>query len=235
MRYTVYPEVFQINPQLQFGILIGKGLNNSDSNSEDTARLRAAEELIRNIIPAEELRNHPTVHNYRNTMEKAGINPNKYPVSVEAMFKRVLKGAALPDINALVDLCNAVSLENQISLGGHDLRDIPEDLTVRFTIGTERFLPFGATEYEAVDVGELAFISGDIVQTRKWIWRQSELGKMNLDSQDIFFQLVGFEDHHGSPLMNALDSLEELIVKRFKGQCHRFIVNQSNPEIEFKL
>jgi DNA/RNA-binding domain of Phe-tRNA-synthetase-like protein len=235
MRYTVYPEVFQLNPQLQFGILIGKDLKNSVSSSEDTARLRAAENLIRQIIPAEELRNHPTVNSYRNTIEKAGINPNKYPVSVEAMFKRVLKGAALPDINALVDLCNAVSLENQISLGGHDLRDILEDLTVRFTNGTEKFLPFGATEYEAVDVDELAFISGDIVQTRKWIWRQSELGKMNLDSQDIFFQLVGFEDHPGSPLMNALDSLEELIANRFKGQCQRFIVNQHNPDIEFKL
>ena len=235
MRYTVDPEVFKLNPKLQFGILIGKGLKNTESNSDDTARLRAAENFIRQIIPAEELRNHPTVQNYRNTMEMSGINPNKYPVSVEAMFKRVLKGDSLPDINALVDLCNAVSLENQISLGGHDLRDIPEDLAVKFTQGTERFLPFGATEYESVAAGELAFTSGDIIQTRKWIWRQSELGKMKFDSQEVFFQLVGFDYHHGSPLMNALDSLEELIIHRFNGQCQRLIVNQSNPEIEFRL
>lgn len=233
MRYTVNPEVFKLDPQLQFGILIGKGLQNSESSSEDTARLRVAENLIRQIIPAEELRNHPTVQSYRNTMEKAGINPNKYPVSVEAMFKRVIKGASLPDINALVDLCNAVSLENQISLGGHDLKDMPEDLAVRFTQGTERFLPFGALEYESVDAGELVFTSGDIIQTRKWIWRQSELGKMTLDTQDVFFQLVGFEDFDGSSLMNALDSLENLVVERFKGQCQRFIVCQGNPEIEF--
>lgn len=233
MQYTVRPEVFELNPQLQFGILIGKGLKNSESSFEDTARLRTAETLIRQIISAEELRNHPTVQSYRNTMEKAGINPNKYPVSVEAMFKRVLKGATLPDINALVDLCNAVSLENQISLGGHDLRDIFEDLEVKFTKGAERFLPFGAAEYETVDTGELAFISGDTVQTRKWIWRQSELGKMTLDTQDVFFQLVGFDYNNDGTLMNALNSLENLIVHRFKGQCQRFIVNHSNPSIEF--
>ncbi|MDF2593359.1 MAG: hypothetical protein K0S75_2825 [Clostridia bacterium] len=235
MRYTVSPEVFKLNPQLQFGILIGKDLQNTPSNLDDTARLRSAESLIRQLIPAEELRNLPTVQSYRSTMEKAGINPNKYPVSVEAMFKRVLKGASLPDINAMVDLCNAVSLENQISLGGHDLRDMPEDLAVRFTLGTEKFLPFGAVEYEVVETGELVFTSGDIVQTRKWIWRQSELGKMTLDSHDVFFQLVGYEYLPGSPLMNALDSLEELITRRFQGQCQRFIVHQHNPEIEFSL
>jgi DNA/RNA-binding domain of Phe-tRNA-synthetase-like protein len=235
MRYTVSPEVFELSPELKFGILIGKGLQNTPSSLEDTARLRASENLIRQIIPVEELRNHPIVQSYRNTMEKAGINPNKYPVSVEAMFKRVLKGASLPDINALVDLCNAVSLENQISLGGHDLRDIPEDLAVRYTQGTEKFLPFGAAEYESVDAGELVFTSGDIVQTRKWIWRQSELGKMTLDSHDIFFQLVGYEDQIGGPLMNALDSVEKLITERFQGQCQRFIVHQHNPEIEFSI
>ena len=233
MKYTVRPEVFELNPQLHFGVLIGKGLKNTVSGSEDTARLRAAEAFVRETIPVEELRKHPTVHGYRSTLEKAGINPNKYLPSVEAMLKRVLKGSSLPDINALVDLCNAVSLETLISLGGHDLRDIPEDLCVRFTTGAERFLPFGAEEYEAVEAGELVFTSGDTVQTRKWIWRQSELGKMNLDTQDVFFQLVGFEGHAGSTFIKAMDSLEELVLHRFEGQVRRFVVTPDNPEIEF--
>ena len=58
MRYSVNSEVFNLNPQLQFGNLIGKGLKNTDSSSEDIARLRTAEEL----------RNHPTVQSYRSTM-----------------------------------------------------------------------------------------------------------------------------------------------------------------------
>lgn len=233
MRYTVEKEVFALNPQLHFGILIGKGLVNSGTTPEDTRRLRDAEESVRQSIKAEDLRSHPIVRGYRDAMEKAGINPNKYPPSTEAMLKRVLKGASLPEINALVDLCNAVSVENQISLGGHDLRDIHEDLEVRFTKGTERFLPFGAEEYEAVEAGELVFTSGDVVQTRKWIWRQSELGKMTLDTRDVFFQLVGFDACTGSPLSKALDSLEKLITERFGGECRRFVVKQSSPWIEF--
>ncbi|HWR60677.1 MAG TPA: phenylalanine--tRNA ligase beta subunit-related protein [Clostridia bacterium] len=233
MHYSVRPEVFAVNPKLCFGILIGKDLKNSESTPEDTSRLRAAEDRARQRLKPEVLREHPIVQGYRSTMEKAGINPNKYPPSTEAMLKRVLKGGMLPEINALVDLCNAVSVENQISLGGHDLRDIHEDLSVRFTDGSERFLPFGAAEYEPVEAGELVFTSGGVVQTRKWIWRQSELGKMGLDTKEVFFQLVGFEDGEGGPLMNALTSLEELIKERFGGSCRRYIVKQDRPEIEF--
>ncbi|AOT70645.1 B3/4 domain-containing protein [Geosporobacter ferrireducens] len=233
MRYTIKPEVFELDPRLHFGVLVGKGLSNTASLPSDTDVLRNAENYVRQTIREEEVRNLPTIRDYRNTMEKAGINPNKYPPSTEAMMKRVLKGSSLPTINALVDLCNAVSLENQISLGGHDLRDIQEDLSVCFSKGTERFLPFGAKEYEEVEDRELVFTSGNIVQTRKWIWRQSELGKMMLDTKDVFFQLVSFEGNEGSQLTKALDSLEALIVERFGGTCQRYIVNQDNPSIEF--
>ncbi len=233
MRYLVKPEVFEINPRLHFGIIVGKELKNSETRPEDTARLRAAENKARQILKAEDLRNDPTVLGYRNVMEKAGINPNKYPPSTEAMLKRILKGGSLPEINALVDLCNAVSVENRISLGGHDIKDIHEDLSVGFTKGNERFLPFGADEYEPVEAGELVFTSGATVQTRKWIWRQSELGKMELNTREVFFQLVGFEDSEGSPLLQALHSLEVLITERFGGSYKRYIVKQDSPEIEF--
>lgn len=233
MRYSVSSEVFALNPELCFGIIIGKGLKNSESTAEDIEMLRNAENYVRQLIKPEELRDHPIVRGYRDTMGKAGINPNKFPPSTEAMLKRVLKGASLPNINALVDLCNAVSIENMISLGGHDLKDIKEDLSVRFTRGTERFLPFGASEYEPVESGELVFTSGDIVQTRKWIWRQSELGKITLDTSNVFFQLVGFEDNAEGPLIKSLESLEKLITERFSGSYQRFIVSKSCQEIEF--
>jgi DNA/RNA-binding domain of Phe-tRNA-synthetase-like protein len=118
-------------------------------------------------------------------------------------------------------------------LGGHALEDIHDDLFVGFTKGNEKFLPFGAEEYEPVEAGELVFISGDVVQTRKWVWRQSELGKMTLDTKDVFFQLVGFDDSPGSPLIHALDSLEEIIRTKSGGTLMRYVVKQGDNGIEF--
>lgn len=233
MKYTINPEVFGLNPNLRFGIIIAKDITNTETSPQETERLRNAEKNVRKIIKPEELRAQPIIKGYRLVLENAGINPNKFVNSMEAMMKRVLKGGQLPTINSLVDLCNAISIENQVSLGGHDLADIEDDLSVGFTKGTEKFLPFGAEEYEPVEAGELVFTSGKVVQTRKWVWRQSELGKMTLNTHDVFFQLVGFDDSPESPLIKSLDSLEEILKQKFKGTYKRYIVKPENSEIEF--
>lgn len=233
MRYSVDPSVFEINPRIKFGILVGRALQNSETLPSDQARLRNAEQKMRESYQDTQVRELLNISLYRSIMTKAGINPNKYPPSVEAMFKRIIKGTSLPAINALVDLCNAISIEQMISLGAHDLADIHADLEVRFAKGGDLFLPFGATDYESVDVGELVFVSGNKVQTRKWIWRQSELGKTTIDSKNLFFQLVGFDDDKGASLNKAMEDIEHLITERFQGSCERYIVDQHNRSIEF--
>lgn len=233
MRYTVDASVFDINPNLKFGILIGKNIKNSETMADDEERLRAAENRMCETFQVDQVREIPNVLFYREVMTRAGVNPNKFPPSVEAMFKRILKGGQLPAINALVDLCNAVSIEQVISLGAHDLNDIREDLEVRFSKDGDVFLPFGSTEYENVDEGELVFASGNIIQTRKWIWRQSELGKTTINSKDIFFQLVGFDDSSEATLTKAMDDIERLVINRFQGTCERYVVDSNNPYINF--
>ena len=235
MSYTVHPEVFALNRDLVFGIIIGSNIENTPSLEEDTARLRRSEQQIRTRMSVDEIRAHPVISSYRDLMTAAGINPNKFPLSVEAMVKRVLKGGFLPKINALVDLCNAVSLEQVISLGAHDLDDIHEDLAVRFSLGGEQFLPFGEQSTEQLDPGELIFTSGSTVQTRRWIWRQSELGKCRDTSSRLIFQLVGFDAAFGSPLINAMEEIQHLIVHRFSGDYESFLVTQKQPSISWSI
>ncbi|SFH65222.1 B3/B4 domain-containing protein (DNA/RNA-binding domain of Phe-tRNA-synthetase) [Tindallia magadiensis] len=233
MKYEVASKIFEMEPQLTIGIIIGKNIQNSGTNDSDLERLRNAEAEAREKIQLENLRDWPTIQFYRETMKKAGINPNRFPVSVEAMMKRILKGGSLPAINALVDLCNAISLEQAITLGAHDLEDIEEDLALRFATGVERFLPFGETKEEAVEPGELIFTSHNTVQTRKWIWRQSERGKTTVNSQQIFFQLVSNSGEEGSPLHMAMKSIEKLVENRFGGSFQRFVIDRDHPVAEF--
>ncbi len=233
MKYTIDKSVFELEQKIKFGIIVAHNIKNSETLPEDEQRLRKAESRMREDIDPNQLRQLHNVELYREIMIKSGINPNKYPPSVEAMFKRVLKGGHLPVINALVDLCNAVSIENCISLGGHDLKDISEDLEVRYSRNNDIFLPFGASEYESVPEGELVFTSGNKVQTLKWVWRQSELGKITLNSKNVFFQLVGFEYEEGSSLYNAMAEIENLVSERFQGMCEKYLVDVNNQYIEF--
>jgi DNA/RNA-binding domain of Phe-tRNA-synthetase-like protein len=233
MKYTVDQWVFDKNPGVRFGIIIGKGIKNSETNEEDSLILDEAEKLLRNRIEPANLKTHKDIEIYRNALLHVGINPNKFMNSVEAMSKRVIKGDSLPRINALVDRCNAIALTEVISLGGHDLRDIDEDLEVRMTTDEDTFLPFGEKEFEQVKAGELVFTSGNKIQTRQWLWRQSELGKVRLDSTDVFFQLVGFEGEHGQKFDRAMRALENLVADRFEGSFETYEVNRINHSIEF--
>ncbi len=231
MKYTVYPEVFELDEEIEFGIIIGTNMKVSDTTEEDYQRLMAAEDDFRSRESGGDIRLIPSVARYRNVLTKAGINPNKFIASVEAMLKRVAKGSHLPRINSLVDLCNAVSIEEGLSLGGHDLKDIHYDLEVRYSKAGDKFLPFGETQWEEVLPGELVFTAGDEVQTRKWVWRQSEYGKVTGETRDVFFQIAGFKGFDSLP--NAMDKIRDLVINRFGGDCKTFIVNKTNPAIDF--
>lgn len=233
MRYSVEPWLFDTLPDLRFGILVGAGMSNSASSEDDAGRLRDAELKLRRNLAGKELKDEPQIALYRSALQAVGINPNKYQNSVEAMCKRILKGTDLPSINALVDACNAISIQEVISLGGHDLKDIHEDLCVRRSKKGDAYLPFGSAEYERLEEGEVIFTAGSIVQTRQWLWRQSELGKMTLETKDVFFQLVGFDGEHLVRLERAMDALANLIESRFRGTARQFVVSKDTRSIEF--
>ncbi len=233
MKYTIDPFIFEKNPSVCFGIVVAKGLKNSTTTEADSSRLEKSEEHVKRSIPADGLKTTLAIALYREALKNVDINGNKFMNSVEAMSKRLVKGGRLPRINALVDLCNAIALKHLVSLGAHDLRDIHEDLSVRKSVEGDRFLPFGESEYEAVPAGEVVFTSGHTVQTRQWLWRQSELGMIDMDSSDIIFQLVGFEGDHFEDFEEALKEVEQLAQERFGGSTQRFIVNSERPEIEF--
>lgn len=233
MKYSVDPWVFDKNGEVCFGIIIGKGLTNSKTTETDSLKLESSENHLKKFLNKDNLKTHPHMIVYRDALKRVNINPNKYMNSVEAMCKRVIKGGALPRINAIVDLCNAIALKEVISLGAHDLGDIKEDLEVRLTKHGDKFLAFGASEFEQVPEGELVFTSGNEIQTRQWLWRQSELGKITENSSDIFFQLVGFNGIHKEKLISAMKAVETLVQERFYGTTQSFMVDRNSMKIEF--
>ena len=81
--------------------------------------------------------------------------------------------------------------------------------------------------------GELVFTSGSKVQTRQWLWRQSELGKVTNNSRDIIFQLVGFQQDGSSNLPYAIAELEKWLKTHYKVSYQTFIVDAQHTQITF--
>jgi len=77
----------------------------------------------------------PGVAETRALFHRLDIDPTKTRPSSEALLRRVLQRKGLPRVNAVVDVCNLCSLEQQLPLGLYD-RDLVRG-SVRVRVGRE--------------------------------------------------------------------------------------------------
>ena len=103
------------------------------------ADIAAAEAECRARWAGMDLSAIPGVAAWRSAYKGFGIKRTSYRSSVERLIKRVLAGEPLPEINALVDLYNLVSLTSALCLGCDDLDRTEGDLVFRFSQARRQF------------------------------------------------------------------------------------------------
>jgi DNA/RNA-binding domain of Phe-tRNA-synthetase-like protein len=138
----------------------------------------------------------------------------------------------MPHINPAVDLGNAVSLKYRLPIGAHDNGTIEDALMVRYTREGDVFIPFGSTEPDNPKDGEVVYASGNQVRTRRWTWRQSQIGEITEDTTAIQFPIDGFSDFNREQVEAARDELADLLKKYFGGTVHTGMVDVQNPVYE---
>jgi DNA/RNA-binding domain of Phe-tRNA-synthetase-like protein len=73
-----------------------------------------------------------------------GIDPTRVRPSSEALLRRIKKGEALPRINSLVDIANALSIQLQVPVGLYDLGKVRgEELVIRLGEEGDGYLGIG--------------------------------------------------------------------------------------------
>ncbi len=179
MLYAISPELFTRFPGYVRGVVVVTHAINLDGPIDEVAQmLKKTQEALR---ARTDLDNHPNIAAWRAARLASsafGARPIKYPSSIEAMVKRVLKGGELPYINTLAALGNMASFEHLAPVGGHDVGVCTEPLWLGFADGAETFIAFGTTEAEHPEPGEVVYLSGKTVLCRRWTWRQAEVTKL---------------------------------------------------------
>lgn len=233
-KFIVDSKVFETLPHYCLGVIAAKGVDNRAMNARIEAMLDAQAEKFAQENQGTNVRELPNVKAYRDAFTALGMNPNKFMCSIEALTKRVQKGAKLPHINSVVDLGNALSVKYQFSMGAHDLRRLDADIEVRFSAPEDHFLPMSEAEPETMPEGELVYVSGHTVKTRRWIWRQSDDGKITEDTCDVFFPIDGFADVNRDQVLQARDELAEILRDEFHCEVKTGYVDKDNPWFEWE-
>ena len=228
MKFEIAKEVFDLLPDAYFGVVAVKGMDNTKTIPELEAKL--AEEIAKceSDFAGVKVKNADEIAPYREAFKAIGINPNRYMCSIEALLDRIAKGKGFPHINAIVDMGNAVSLQYRLPIGAHDMATIVESLDVRPAQAEDVFIPFGSTEADNPEEGEVVYVSDHQVRTRRWTWRQSEVGKIQESTTDVLFPIDGFTAINKEQVEAAARELADMAAAYFGAETQVGFIDKEN-------
>jgi len=162
------------------------------------------------------VRNDSLLQGFRKLHENTGIS-NYNDLSIpENLYHSIAKHHAIPRINLLTDIYNAVSVKYKLVLGAHDLSMTEGNIHLRFTRGDEKYLPIGSLEQKNVPANHYSYIDDsneiicylDVQQVNKTV--------VSPDTTDCFFIVQGNSVTTNCYIQNAVYELIDL-VKRYCG------------------
>jgi DNA/RNA-binding domain of Phe-tRNA-synthetase-like protein len=117
-------------PRVALGCLTASVLTNATSPALEEA-LRSCEQQILQLPEPRAVLESSAILATRSGYKALGKDPARYRGSAEALIRRVLAGKGLPQIHAVVDIINIVSVESRLPIGLYDLAYVQGDITFR--------------------------------------------------------------------------------------------------------
>ena len=79
--------------------------------------------------------------------------------------------------------------------------------------------------------GELVYAVGDLVQTRRWTWRQSENGKVDASTTRVVFPIDGFVGVNDDAVRAACDELAAHLRDDLGAQASVALASADAPDV----
>ena len=211
----VDPAVHAAHPDYVALVLLASGVANGPSDADSDAQLADAEAHLRGSA-LERATDHPHIAAWRAAFSAFGAKPSRYPGSAEALISRVLKGQALPRVNVLVDLYNAISVRHVVPLGGEDADRLHGPLRLSVAAGGEPFDPRDdGIGVEHIPAGEVVWRDDRGVTCRRWNWRQGRRTQLTGGTTRAFFVFDRLGGLAIDQLHHAADQLSDLLLDRW--------------------
>ena len=235
MYYQVSKEFFEKLPNACFGAVAVRGLDNTHDIPELEQMLAENVTACEAYFTGKKPKETEDILPYRQAFTSLGINPNKFLCSIEALLTRIAKGKGFPEISPVVDFGNAVSLKYRLPIGAHDMGTVSRALEVRHAQPGDSFVPFGGGEAETPEPDEVVYVSDGQVRTRRWTWRQSEIGKITPETTDLLFPIDGFTSLNLDRVLAARAELAEGLERLFGAKTAVGLVDKDHCVFEAEL
>lgn len=231
----IHPEIFDQFPGYCWGKVICWDVDNRRGLEEATLLLREVEAWVRQDEILADVVAHPKIAAWRQAFSQFGARPSKYQASIEALVRRARRGDALPPINAMVAVYNALSLRFLLPVGGDDLDLVSGGLHLRAAKGDEPFKPLGADAEEPPEPGEIVYADDAKVLCRRWSWRGGEPSKISPATTNAVLNVHGLAPATLDEVTRATETLATLVRQVCGGSSTWYVLDQNNPRVQTEV
>ncbi|PWW58255.1 B3/B4 domain-containing protein [Actinokineospora spheciospongiae] len=234
-RVAVEPPVFELVPGYTLGLVVLPTVDVLRSAQPvDDLLTRAEDDIHRTGWDRGAISALPSISGWRRAYQSFGVNPNRFPCAAESLLRRVAKGARLPRINTVVDLCNAISLSTRLPVASCAVDDVRGVLEVRRATGDEVFLPLDAPDApEHPDRGEVVYADGEgRAHSRRWNWRQGFVVKTDVGPHRLLLTVEAAHDGAREAVEDGLAALLRALPSVTTAAPGSAVLDASVPAIE---
>jgi len=228
--FQYHPDILASYPNIVGGVLFVEGMKNSPTKEALETLYHTEQETTKARIGNTPLSELPSLAAWRSAFRKFGVNPTKYRSAVEALLRRLTKKGDIPNINAVVDICNLVSIRYELPVAAFDTRALTGSITVQFADGSENFTPLFQKETEHPEPGEVIFADdAKLVVARRWCWRQSDESATQINTENAIFTIESQHPDGKATIETALSDLQELLETFVGGNFKKGILGIDQP------
>ena len=213
MNCQIEPAVAAIGVKAVFGMVEGVDNTGFPPAWEKERRARLARLLER--CDSLDVHEDPILEGYHILHDRAGVKRRKNIPSSENLIKSLRKHRDLPFINLAVDIYNIISMESRLCVAAQDRDKIEGDLTVRFSDGSETYVPIGQDHPVAMGPHEYCYCDDSNEVLCRLEIRQGDKTKITEGVQNILYIIEG-NDATGD---DHLKSVMEEIIETTRQYC----------------
>jgi len=232
MKDIVSQEVVAKFPEYIRGVVIARGVNNTDEQEKLLQLLHKVEQDATSDESLVEIKNHPRIASWRQAYSDFGVNPNKFYCSIESLARRARRGDQLPYINTLVALFNYFSLKHMVPSGGDDLDRAEGKLCLTLAKGNEPFTPLSSDAIEYPAPGEVIYVDDNRVMCRRWNWRQGDQTKLTPATTNVAINVDCLPPLSKDEAEAITRELADLVKEFCGGRVAYFLLHAAQSEVE---
>lgn len=184
ITFSIDKKIFDSFPAYQRAILVVSNVNNNQLTKLNES---IANEAIR--IKSSISLEDPRLIAWRDAFTMLGIKVRDFKPSIDALIRRILNDKPLGSINPIVDIGTVISLQFLLPAGAHPILSDTTDVRLVVANGNDVELGDSIHPSEEVPAGEIVLLDSNRVATRRWVWRQTNLSRINDKTRDFYLNI----------------------------------------------